>query len=402
MAEHTTQTSGPVASCAISEHLDTRTAATEIAYALHDSLDGPCDLVTVFASYHHRAALPEAMQTIRQTISPGTSLAVTTEGVLGEDRELEGYCGMSALAMRLPGVTLSPWMSTPEDPIALDRADQIAERISLTDDFRATLMLADPFTTPITKLLPALTGCGGPKRPVPVIGGLASGASQPGHNVLVLDDRVVPAGAIGVSIAGDVDVDHVISQGCRPIGSTMIVTKAKNNIILELGGKPALEALQELAQNLDEHERDLLQKGLLIGTVIDENRSHFGRGDFLARNLLGVDQKQGGIVVGDMPRMGQRVQFHVRDAVTADEDLQLLLDAQELAERPFAAMLFTCNGRGKRLFGEEDHDLSVINQRLGPLPTAGFFAAGEIGPIGGTSFLHGHTAALALFRRRSE
>jgi small ligand-binding sensory domain FIST len=322
--------------------------------------------------------------------------------VLGGEEELEGVAGMSALALQLPGVSLSPWTSTPDDPIPLSHADQIAQRIDLRDDFRAAIMLGDPFTTPITRLLPAITNCGGRGRPVPVIGGMASGASQPGHNVLILDEQVVRAGAIGVSIAGDVEIDFVVSQGCRPIGQPLVVTKAKENVILELRGKPAMQVLQEVTTAMAEEERELLRRGVLIGNVIDEHKRHFGRGDFLVRNVLGLDQKHGGIVVGDLPRMGQTIQFHARDAITAAEDLQLLLDAQELKGRPFGGLLFTCNGRGKRLFDEPNHDIGIINERLGSAPVAGFFAAGEIGPIGEQSFLHGHTAALALFRKPAD
>ncbi len=369
---------------------------------LHDQLPDGCDLIIVFASYHHRAALPEAVQTIRQIVNPNTILAVTSEGVLGCEEELEGVAGMSAIAMHLPGVKLSPWFSTPEDPIPLSHADEIAQRINLTDDFRATLMLGDPFSTPITRLLPAITGCDGTRRPVPVIGGMASGASQQGHNRLVLNDRVFGAGAIGVSIAGDIRVDFVVSQGCRPFGKPLVITKAKENVMLELGGRPALPVLQELTESLPEYEREMLQKGLLIGNVIDEHKRPFGRGDFLVRNVLGVDQKRQAIVVGDMPRLGQTIQFHARDALTATEDLQLLLDAQELRREPFGAMLFTCNGRGKRLFGEANHDINIINDRLGSIPIAGFLAAGEIGPIGNRSFLHGHAAVLAMFRQLAD
>jgi small ligand-binding sensory domain FIST len=230
---------------------------------------------------------------------------------------------------------------------------------------------------------------------------MASGASQPGHNLLILDDQLVPTGAIGVTVAGAVEVDFVVSQGCRPIGSTHVVTKAQANMILELGGKSAMQALQDMAGELTLDEQALLRRGVLVGNVIDEQKRPIGRGDFLVRNILGVDQEKGGIIVGDLPRLGQTIQFHVRDAVTASEDLQLLLDAQELSDAPFGALLFSCNGRGKRLFSEANHDIGVITERLSGVPVAGFFAAGEIGPISGRSFLHGHTAALALFRSAS-
>jgi len=165
---------------------------------------------------------------------------------------------------------------------------------------------------------------------------------------------------------------------------------------------PAVEVLHDLAGNLGPHERSLLKGGLLLGGVIDENKDHFGRGDFLVRSILGIDRKREGIAAGEFYRLGKTVQFHVRDAQTAVEDLQLLLEAQQLDTQPFAGLLVTCNGRGRNLFHVEDHDLSIIRDRIGEVPIAGFFAAGEIGPIGGRSFLHGHTACLTLFRSKHD
>jgi small ligand-binding sensory domain FIST len=215
---------------------------------------------------------------------------------------------------------------------------------------------------------------------------------------MIQGELAVPAGAVGLTISGPVAVDLVVSQGCRPVGQAMVITKVKNNVILEIGGRKALEVIQEMAQALPERERPLLAKGLFAGLVTNEYKDRFGRGDFLVRNILAADKGAGSIAVGDVPRVGQTIQFHVRDAETAEEDLQLLLDAQELKDPPFAGLLFTCNGRGTRLFAKPNHDVNVIRQRLGSLPLAGFFAAGEIGPIGDRSFVHGQTASLALFR----
>ena len=229
---------------------------------------------------------------------------------------------------------------------------------------------------------------------------MSSGASQPGHNALILDKELIRSGSVGVTISGPVQVDIIVSQGCRPIGKPIVVTKARGNVIQELGGRKALDIVQELAGGLDEQERGLLSGGLLVGTVINEYKARFGRGDFLVRNILGYDKEHGAIAVGDIPRVGQTIQFHVRDAETAHEDLQLLLDGQQLKDAPLGAMLITCNGRGSRLFEDEKiRDVPTIRDRLGEIPLAGFFAAGEIGPIGSESFLHGHTAALAILRR---
>ncbi len=390
-----------MAAAAISGHLDTRTAATEIAGNLFDQLGGACDLVILFGSFHHTAAFAEAAESIRQTIMPTTMLGVTAESVLGVDRELEGLAGMSALALRLPGARLHPWrFNTEQDGAALTDAAVMREHIGVTDDLSAVIMLADPFSTPITRFLPALTGCRGPEHSVPVVGGMSSGASQPGHNALILDKELIRSGSVGVTISGRVQVDIIVSQGCRPIGKPIVVTKARGNVIQELGGRKALDIVQELAGGLDEQERGLLSGGLLVGTVINEYKARFGRGDFLVRNILGYDKEHGAIAVGDIPRVGQTVQFHVRDAETAHEDLQLLLDGQQLKDAPLGAMLITCNGRGSRLFQDEKiRDVPTIRNRLGEIPLAGFFAAGEIGPIGSESFLHGHTAALAILRR---
>ena len=383
---------------AISEHLDTRTAAIEVAALLENAMSGHVDLVFVFASFHHREALEEAIADIRQTLSPTTIIGVTTESVVGCDLELEGVAGLSAIAFNLPGITLTPWTTTPKKPVPISRPDEIPNWIGLQEDTEAVFFFADPFSTPITRLLPALVNCRGKDKPLPIIGGMASGASQARYNRLFLDDQALRSGGVGLTISGPLELDCIVSQGCRPIGEHFRVTKVDGNVVLELGGKPALDVLQNLAKRADAKERDFLQGGLLLGGVIDENRSHFGRGDFLVRSILGIDRKRKGIAAGEFYRLGKTVQFHVRDPQTAVEDLQLLLDSQQLVKQPFAGLLVTCNGRGRSLFHEEDHDLNIIRERIGEVPIAGFFAAGEIGPIGGKSFLHGHTACLTLFR----
>ncbi|MHC4775978.1 MAG: FIST signal transduction protein, partial [Planctomycetota bacterium] len=222
-----------------------------------------------------------------------------------------------------------------------------------------------------------------------------------GNNALVFNDDIFTSGAVGVTVTGPIGLDIIVSQGCRPIGKPVVITRAQSNVIQELGGSPAVKVIQQLHATLGERERSLLSGGLLVGTVINEYKERFGRGDFLVRNILGFDKKHGAIAVGDMPRVGQTVQFQVRDAETAHEDLQLLLDAEQLKEPPIGGLLFTCNGRGSRLFEGQHHDVQTIRERLGDIPLAGFFAAGEIGPIGDQSFLHGHTASIAVFRARS-
>jgi len=184
-----------------------------------------------------------------------------------------------------------------------------------------------------------------------------------------------------------------VSQGCRPVGEAFVVTKGGRNFVEELGGRPALERLRELADRVDDAERDLLQRGLHVGFVVDEHRADFGRGDFLVRTVVGADRATGAIAVGEQVEVGRTVQFHVRDADAADEDLRALLARESAA----AALVFTCNGRGRAFFGDPDHDTGVITEMLGPIPTAGMFCAGELGPIGSRNALHSYTASLVLF-----
>jgi small ligand-binding sensory domain FIST len=258
------------------------------------------------------------------------------------------------------------------------------------------LMVCDPFTFPAGDLLAHLN------QHVPgavVMGGMASGGLRSGESLLFLDDRVVTHGAVGAHLprAG---IHPLVAQGCRPIGDPYTVTEADGNLIVELGGKPPLARLRELALALPVQEQELLARGVHLGIVIDEYQVEPGQGDFLVRGIAGADPESGAIAVGGELEVGQTVQFHVRDARSADEDLRRTLEreAAALGGRPAAgALLFTCTGRGTRMFAEPDHDTGLLAQALGEIPVAGFFCDGELGPVGGQNFLHTFTASIALF-----
>lgn len=386
----------------MSGHLDTRTAALELSESLAAQLEGRCDLLVVFGSFHHRAAFASAVDVVRAGLSPKRTLAVTAEAVLRDDDEREGLAGIAGMAMRLgPNARLTGWRVAPNGREASLTPDVLRRQLGVTDDCAGVMILADPFTTPISGLLPAIDACLPSSSHAPIFGGVASGASQPGLNVLVQDDHVVSGGAIGVTFSGPIDIDCIVSQGCRPIGQSVVVTRARDNAILELGGRKPMEVLQEMAESLSPRDRTALSRGMFAGFVINEYKPRFGRGDFLIRNVLAYDGKAGALTIAELPRIGQTIQFHVRDAETATEDLQLLLDAQQLNDPPAAGLLFTCNGRGRKLFDVPNHDVAIVRERLNDVPLAGFFAAGEIGPIGPRTFAHGHTAALALFRPKT-
>ena len=254
-------------------------------------------------------------------------------------------------------------------------------------------MLADPFTFPSGPFLAKLND----ERPgTPLVGGIAAGGGRPGAQALLVDDEVHSEGAVGAVLSG-VRVLTVVSQGCAPIGRDAVITSAEGNLVYELAGQPALERLRSEIASLAPDEQRLAARGILAGLVIDENRSEYGRGDYLVRAVLGADDESGALAVGERVRVGQTLRFHVRDARSADEDLRrALADAIPRGDAA-GALLFTCNGRGTGMFSEADHDASAVSDALGSDALAGFFCGGEIGPVGGRSFLHGFTATLAVF-----
>jgi small ligand-binding sensory domain FIST len=258
------------------------------------------------------------------------------------------------------------------------------------------LMICDPFTFPAHGLLTHLN------EHVPgtvVMGGMASGGLALRQSRLFVDGRVVSHGAVGAHLAG-AEVHPLVSQGCRPVGNPYTTTRAEGNVIHELGGRPPLARLQELVTGLPSQDQELLATGVHMGVVINEYQAEPRQGDFLIRGVVGVDPESGAIAVGEEVEVGQTVQFHVRDAGSADEDLRRTLERESTAlggRRAAGALLFTCNGRGSRLFSEPDHDARLVAKMLGEIPVAGFFCAGELGPVGGQNFLHGFTASIALF-----
>lgn len=370
---------------------------------------GEADLVLLFAGGKHAGELGEIAQIVRSTLEPGTMVGVSAESVIAGDTEFEKQPAVSVLAASLPGTSLHSFQYRDLPHVKdgdTEALREVARVAGARRDLRATIFIADPFSVPaaaaVSALSDARTVVEGLRR-APVIGGMASGSSKPGGNLIVLNDQLMRAGGVGVAIRGDIAIDALVSQGCRPIGRPLVVTGAQRNIIKTLGGVKAMDALREIINELEQEDRDLLPNGVFVGRVIDEYKSRFGRGDFLIRGVLGVDNGSGSIAVGDLVRAGQTIQFHLRDAKTASEDLELLLASQQLQTPPVGGLLFTCNGRGTRLFPDVSHDAARISRTLGidsdrPMPLAGCFAAGEIGPIGDSSFLHGHTASLALFR----
>lgn len=382
---------------ALSRQVEADAAALEVAAGIRAQLAGaPIDLACVFFSAHHAEGLDRLVTVLTGTLRPKLLLGCSGEGVIAGAEELETMPAITVWAAVLPDVNLHPVHSS---------FSPTQDQFHLTGwpdpgiDDGTFLLLADAFTTPIQDILGILDD----RYPgAMAIGGLAGGGQEVGMNRLVLNDQVFGGGLVGVRLSGAVDIRPVISQGCRVIGERFVVTKAERNLIHELGGEPALDRLQAAFDSLPEDAKQKANRALHLGIVIDEQRNRFERGDFLIRNLLGADRATGAVAIGEMVQEGQTVQFQLRDATSASNEFNSLLEADHARHRhpPLGALLFSCCGRGQGLFGTPNHDAGTASAQLGSIPLAGFFAQGEIGPVGGRNFLHGYTASLALFAQR--
>ncbi|MHB8465678.1 MAG: FIST signal transduction protein [Acidimicrobiales bacterium] len=367
---------------ALSEHPVTAYATGEVCGRVLEAIGTHPDLVLVFTTLAHAGALEDVVATIGEVLQPTVIVGAASESVVGTAQEVEGGPAVSVWAGR--------W--GPVLPVRLAPRSTLAIPDELPFAPSALLLVGDPYSVPVDDVLASVSPA------LPVAGGMASGARGPGGSRLALGGSVFTDGAVGALLGPGADVLPVVSQGCRPIGRPLVITDGGGQIIRELGGRPAMERIDELAKSLSPEEIHAVNVGgLHIGRVIDERKVDFATGDFLVRAVLGADKETGAIVVNDPVEIGTVVQFHLRDADAAHADLDRLLQAAAPTD-PEAALLFTCNGRGERLFGTPDHDAGLVADRLGDIPTAGFFAAGELGPIGGRNELHSFTASILLLR----
>jgi small ligand-binding sensory domain FIST len=350
----------------------------------------------VFATHDHWDDHAAFAAVIAAELRPEHVVGSMTDAVIGDGCECEGQAGVSIFAASLPDSIVEVRhlrAKSTEHGIAILGA-RLPNRAGRQP--APCVVMADPFTMDSKQLIEELGALG-----YLAVGGLTSGAGTPGEHRLLIDGRVVNEGAVVASI--EPAATHVmVAQGCVPIGPEMVVTDAERNIIHQLAGRSATERLQEVLAALSPPERALASGGLLVGLVIDENRPEYRPGDYLVRGVLRADSASGDIAIGDEARIGQTLRFHVRDRSSADQDLRdALRTAPGRGDAIGGGLVFTCNGRGRSLFRENDHDAALIARELGPVPMAGMFCNGEIGPVGGVNFLHTYTATMLLFMQDS-
>ena len=356
------------------------------------------DIGFLFVSVLNNAATTAIIEQIKQQLSVDYLLGCTCAGIIGTNAEIERLPASTLILGKLPGVKVLPFSLNQTQLEGFKHVDDWYQFFNVfPHENPKFLILPDPFLFDLHELLNGLNqiypGC-------PVIGGLASGALQPRENLLFINNEAHEEGIVGVALVGNFNVKTIVSQGCRPIGDTYIVTRAENNIIYTLAGRPFIKVLEEVLQKATTRDRLLAQEAIFVGIAMNEYTHNFRRGDFLIRTVMALDQNTGAGVITDYIKAGQTIQFQVRDAETATEDLNELLRlhcTKEENKRPKGALVFSCNGRGENLFRMKNHDIAIIQKCIGPVPAAGFFCAGEIGPVGGSNFLHGFTNSIALF-----
>lgn len=365
---------------------------------LQAHLQRPPDLLMVFVSGHFQDHYPKVAETLMVHLGQPVLIGCSAGGVIGAGRELEQKPGLALLGACLPGVRLQAFhLDDGKLARVLAGLESWPESLGVAAaDDPAFVLMAEPFSCDASVYLHGLDSAfpGAGK-----IGGLASGGEDPAGHALFLNDRYHSTGMVGLALSGNVVMDTVVAQGCRPIGEPMFVTRVAGNRLLGLDGETPLAVLRRLVEGLNPRDRQLARHALFLGIAMRGERREYRQGDFLIRNLVGIDPDSQGLVVGGVPQENSVVQFHVRDAQTSSEDLGTLLSPLE-GSSPAGALLFSCLGRGEGLYGESGHDSRLFHQHLGSVPLGGFFCNGEIGPVHGTTFLHGYTSAFGLFRPR--
>ncbi|CAI8041340.1 Uncharacterized protein Mb0898c [Geodia barretti] len=367
---------------AISEESNLEAALAGCAASIREQLGEAPQLAVAFVSPHYQPDYGRVGPLLSEPLGAEHAFGCSGGGIIGAGVEVEQRPAVSVTAATLPGVEIEAFHLEGDKLPDLDAGpDKWTELLGVMDSQDPQfVLLADPSVA------------------------FASGAQRPGDNALFLDGQMHGSGAIGLALHGNITVDTVVAQGCRPIGEAMRITSSHRNVLAELDGKAPMAVLQDLFRTLSERDRQLMGHSLFLGVVMDEFLDTPVQGDFLIRNVVGMDQKTGSLAIGEMLKEGQVVQFHLRDADTSAEDLTFVLERYAADNRENevpGALLFSCLGRGQYLYGRPNHDTEIFQEKLGQVPLGGFFCNGEIGPVGGTTFLHGYTSSFGLFRSRS-
>ncbi len=392
---------------ALSTRPSLESAVADVVERASELLHSPADLGLVFISSAFTSEYPRVLPLLQERLSVPVLIGCGGGGIigmnhLGQTQELENSAALSLSLAHLPGVKVQAFHVIPEALPDLDSPpDAWVDLIGVPPtDQPQFILLSEPLSSKVNDLLQGLDFAypGAVK-----VGGLASVSQMPSQIGLFCNDRLYREGTVGVALSGNIVLETIVAQGCRPIGKPYRISKGEQNILLELEDLPPLVVLRSVIESLSEQDRQLAQHSLCVGVVQDEFKQDLEQGDFLIRTLLGVDPNVGAIAIGDRVRPGQRVQFHLRDAQTSSEDLEWLLQRYQKQTQSHSnaagALMFSCLGRGEGLYGKPNFDSQLFSRYLKDIPLGGFFCGGEIGPVGGSTFLHGFTSIFGICRQ---
>jgi small ligand-binding sensory domain FIST len=396
---------------ALSTRPSLEAAVEDVVEQAQKLLQAPADLGLVFISSAFASEYSRLMPLLQEKLKVSALIGCCGGGIVGIDskgnvQEVEDGAALSLTLAHLPDVKVQTFhISTAVLPDPDGSPDAWVELMGVPpQDQPQFILLGDPMSSGTNELLQGLdfAYAGSVK-----VGGLADSGSFGNHSSLFCDFKQYRDGMVGVALSGNLVMETIVAQGCRPIGQPYQVVEGERNILLKLEesiqGKTQtpLEILQGVFEALDEDERALAQRSLFVGIAQSAFKQTLEQGDFLIRNVLGVDPRTGAMAIGDRVRPGQRIQFHIRDAEASEDDLIMLLERyqnQEQTSFPSGALMFACMGRGEGLYNRPHFDSRLFTRYLN-VPLSGFFCNGEIGPVGNTTFLHGYTSVFGICRQ---
>ncbi|MEA5571166.1 FIST signal transduction protein [Calothrix sp. UHCC 0171] len=399
---------------ALSTRPSLEAAITEVVDRATSLLTKPADLGLVFISSAFTSEYSRVLPLLTEKLSLPVLVGCCGGGIIGttlygDTQELESEPALSLTLAYLPEIKVQPFYVEGDDLPDLDGSPNawvnfIGVSPNPTPQF---ILFSGSFSAGVNDLLQGIDfAYPGSKT----VGGQATGGGFGSRIALfcnvrgdsTLENRIYRDGVLGLALSGKITLDTIVAQGCRPIGQPFQVTKGDRNIILELNEQNPLIVLRDLIANLSDEERILAQNWLFVGVAMDEFKQELQPGDFLIRSILGVDPSAGAIAIGDKVRPGQRLQFHIRDAQTSKEDLEYLLQRYQnqnpQTSSPIGALMFSCMGRGEGLYGKPNFDSQLFHRYFHNIPLSGFFCGGEIGPVGGSTFLHAFTSVFGILK----
>ncbi len=378
--------------------ISTSTLLDVILKDLSEGVEGAWDIAFLFISGFDEKSTKVIGDKIQAGLSLKNVLGCAGYGVIGAGKEIEDSPSVSLLLARMPGVRCMPFYL---DQTSYEDLQTTEEWYDLMDVYpnekpkfivftEATNSAMNSFIEGINKSYPNS----------PVVGGLTGVENHPRQNLFICNSQYYAEGLVGVCLTGNIHIETIVSQGCRPIGESYIITQADDNIIYELAGRPFYEVLEDVINEISERDQKLAQDAIFVGIAMNEYKHRMRQGDFIIRLLMAIDDESGAGIITDAVHVGQTVKFHVRDPISAEQDLKSLLKEHQnelVRLAPKGGLIFSCSARGKELFGAQNHDTNLLNDFLGDVPLSGFFSAGELGPVYGKNFLHGVTSCIALF-----